>query len=84
MAVPGQCAATSRQDGARAAATSVRRNRAVLLNVVEYAVGLKLIEQNPIKNLKWRAPTMTVEVDRRVVVYAFLPASSRAAIYTDR
>ena len=51
-----------------AAATSVRRNRAVLLNALEYAVELKLIEQNPIRNLKWRAPKMSLEVDRRVVV----------------
>jgi integrase len=61
-------AATSRIDGRRAAATSVRRNRAVLLNALEYAVELKLIGQNPIRNLKWRAPKIAVEVDRHVVV----------------
>jgi integrase len=61
-------AATSRLDGVRAAATSVRRNRAVLLNALEYAVELKLVEQNPIKSLKWRAPKTAFEVDRRVVV----------------
>jgi hypothetical protein len=46
-------AAASRLDGTRAAATSVRRNRAVLLNALEYAVELGLIDENPIKKLKW-------------------------------
>jgi hypothetical protein len=40
-------AATSRLDGTRAAATSVRRNRAVLLNALDYAVELKLLDDNP-------------------------------------
>jgi hypothetical protein len=70
MALCGELlgAATSRLDGTHAAATSVRRNRAVLLNALEYAVELKLIEQNPIRNLKWWAPKMSLEVDRRIVV----------------
>ena len=49
-------AATSRLDGTRAAPTSVRRNRAVLLNALEYAVELKLLDQNPIKNLNGGHP----------------------------
>ena len=61
-------AATTKLDGTRAAPTSVRRNRAVLLNALDYAVELKLLDQNPIKNLKWRAPKTAWEVDRRVVV----------------
>ncbi len=61
-------AATTKLDGTRAAPTSVRRNRAVLLNARDYAVELKLLDQNPIKNLKWRAPKTAWEVDRRVVV----------------
>ena len=70
-------AATSRLDGTRAAATSVRRNRAVLLNALDYAVELKLLDVNPVKNLKWRAPRVAHEVDRRVVVN---PAQARALL----
>lgn len=70
-------AATSRLDGTRAAATSVRRNRAVLLNALDYAVELKLLDSNPIKNIKWRAPKVAHEVDRRVVVN---PAQARALL----
>jgi hypothetical protein len=40
----------------------------VLLNALDYAVELKLLDQNPIKNLRWRAPKTAWEVDRRVVV----------------
>jgi hypothetical protein len=61
-------AATSRLDGKRAAPTSVRRNRAVLVNALDYAVELKLLDANPVKGLKWRAPKVAHEVDRRVVV----------------
>ena len=82
LAEPALCrqlltAATSRLDGTRAAPTSVRRNRAVLLNALEYAVELKLLDQNPIKNLKWRAPKTASEVDRRVVVN---PTQARALL----
>jgi integrase len=70
-------AATSRLDGTRAAATSVRRNRAVLLNALDYAVELKLLDSNPVKNIKWRAPKIAHEVDRRVVVN---PAQARALL----
>jgi integrase len=70
-------AATSRLDGTRAAPTSVRRNRAVLLNALDYAVELKLLDQNPIKNLKWRAPKAAWEIDRRVVVN---PKQARALL----
>jgi integrase len=70
-------AAISKLDGTRAAPTSVRRNRAVLLNALDYAVELKLLDQNPIKNLKWRAPKTAWEVDRRVVVN---PRQARALL----
>ncbi len=82
LADPALCrqllsAATSRLDGTQAAPTSVRRNRAVLLNALEYAVELKLLDQNPIKNLKWRAPRIAGEIDRRVVVN---PTQARALL----
>lgn len=70
-------AATSKLDGNRAAPTSVHRNKAVLLNALDYAVELKVLDQNPIKNLKWRAPKMAWEVDRRVVVN---PRQARALL----
>jgi integrase len=70
-------AATSRLDGSRAAPTSVHRNRAVLLNALDYAVELKLLDTNPIKSLKWRAPKVAHAVDRRVVVN---PTQARALL----
>jgi integrase len=70
-------AATSRLDGTQAAATSVRRNRAVLLNALDYAVEQGLLDNNPVKSLKWRAPRTTPEVNRRVVVN---PAQARALL----
>ena len=70
-------AATSRLDGARAAPASVRRNRAVLINALDYAVELGLLDENPVKHLKWRAPKLTGEVDRRVVIN---PAQARALL----
>jgi integrase len=70
-------AATSRLDGTRAAATSVSRNRAVLLNALDYAIEQGLLDSNPVKSLKWRAPKTTPEVDRRIVVN---PAKARALL----
>jgi len=55
----------------------VRRNRAVLLNALDYAVELKLLDINPVKGIKWRAPKVAHEVDRRVVVN---PAQARALL----
>jgi integrase len=49
----------------------------VLLNALEYAVELKLLDQNPIKNLRWRAPRTAGGVDRRVVVN---PTQARALL----
>jgi integrase len=70
-------AASSRLDGAQAASTSVRRNRAVLLNMLDYAVELGLLDSNPVKNIRWRAPRTTPEVDRRVVIN---PSQARALL----
>jgi integrase len=70
-------AATSRLDGTQAASTSVRRNRAVLLNTLDFAVELALLDSNPVKNIKWRAPRTTPEVERRVVVN---PGQARALL----
>jgi integrase len=48
-----------------------------LLNALDYAVELKLLDENPIKHLKWRAPKAAWEVDRRVVVN---PTQARALL----
>ncbi|MGV9776590.1 tyrosine-type recombinase/integrase [Streptosporangium sp. NPDC003464] len=60
--------ATSRLDGKRAATSTVLRNKTILQNALDYAVELKLLTENPIKGLKWKAPKTTYEVDRRSVV----------------
>lgn len=63
-------AATSRLDGQRAAPDTVRKHRMLLSNAMDYAVEIDLLDTNPIKAVKWRAPTTstTREVDRRSVV----------------
>lgn len=70
-------AAVTRLDGRRAAATSVRRNRAVLFNALEYAVELGLLHENPLKYVRWRMPRASHEVDRRSVVN---PTQARALL----
>ncbi len=55
-------------DGSAAAPSTVRRNRAILHNVLEYAIERRLLADNPVKALKWKAPRATHEVDRRCVV----------------
>ena len=55
-------------DGSAAAPSTIRRNRAILHNALEYAVELRLLTRNPVKAIKWKAPKTTHEVDRRCVV----------------
>jgi len=55
-------------DGRTAAPSTVRRNRTILHNALEYAVELRLLNRNPVKAIKWKAPKTTHEVDRRCVV----------------
>jgi integrase len=55
--------------GAPAAATTVARKRAVLYNVLRYAVREReLLDNNPLDLVDWRAPAVADQVDRRVVV----------------
>ncbi len=61
-------AATTRLDGTRVAATSARRNRAVLFNALEYAVELGLLGVNPVKELRWATPRASHAIDRRRVI----------------
>lgn len=55
-------------DGHSAAPSTIRRNRTILHNALEYAVELRLLNANPVKAIKWKAPKTTHEVDRRCVV----------------
>jgi len=61
-------AATSKLDGKRAASETARKHRMLLSNAMDYAVELRYLQQNPIKQIKWKAPVTTAEVDRRCVV----------------
>lgn len=55
-------------DGTTAAPSTIRRNRTVLNNALEYAVERRLLASNPVKAVKWQAPKTVHEVDRRSVV----------------
>jgi hypothetical protein len=41
------------------------RNRTILANAMDYAIELGLLETNPIRALKWTAPKVSSQVDRR-------------------
>jgi hypothetical protein len=55
-------------DGTVAAATTIRRKRAVLHNVLGYAVEPEELSANPLDRVKWKPPKVAEVVDRRVVV----------------
>jgi site-specific recombinase XerD len=59
---------STRLDGTRAAATSARRNRAVLFNALQYAAEFGLVDASPIKDLRWTAPRASQAIDRRRVI----------------
>lgn len=69
--------ASGRLDGKSAAASTVRRNRTILANAMDYAIELGLIDSNPIRALKWTAPKVSSQVDRRSVVN---PRQARALL----
>jgi integrase len=69
--------ATVRLDGKNAAASTARRHRIILANAMDYAVELGLLETNPIRALKWTAPKVSSQVDRRSVVN---PSQARALL----
>jgi len=60
--------ATGRLDGRNAAASTARRHRTILANAMDYAIELGLLDANPIRTLKWTAPKVSSQVDRRSVV----------------
>jgi integrase len=55
-------------DGTAAAATTIRRKRAVFNNALEYAVELDELGENNLGKVGWRAPKVSEVVDRRVVI----------------
>jgi len=58
---------TLRLDGARAAAATITRKRAVFYNALGYAVELGLLASNPIDHLQWKAPKTSCAADPRLV-----------------
>jgi integrase len=60
-------ALASRQDGTSAAATVYRRKRAVLFNMLSYAVERELLPENPMAKVKRTTPKIAEQVDPRVV-----------------
>jgi integrase len=59
---------SAKLDGSPAAASVVKRKRAVLFNVMEYAVERKLLTVNPLTTIKWKVPKTVKSIDKRVVV----------------
>ncbi|MFI7629708.1 tyrosine-type recombinase/integrase [Microbispora rosea] len=57
-----------RLDGQAASANTIRRKRAVLHAVLEYAVELEELPSNPLHKVKWKPPKTTETIDPRVVV----------------
>src|SRR6516165_5178838 len=69
--------ATDRFDGETAAASTARRHRTILANAMDYAIELGLLETNSIRRIKWTAPKVSSQVDRRSVVN---PRQARALL----
>lgn len=55
-------------DGSPAAATVVARKRAVLFNLLGYAVDKKHFTMNPMMSMRWKTPKVADAIDRRRVV----------------
>jgi integrase len=57
-----------KQDGTAAAANTANRKRAVLNNLMQYAVEVGALSANPLKAVKWTRPRTLKTVDPRTVV----------------
>jgi site-specific recombinase XerC len=57
-----------RQDGTAAAANTANRKRAVLNNLMQYAIEVGALSANPLKAVKWTRPRTLKAVDPRTVV----------------
>lgn len=60
-------AAVTRLDGKAGARSVARQRRMILNNALNHAVELNLIASNPVKSIKWSAPTPSRAIDRRRV-----------------
>jgi hypothetical protein len=52
----------------RTAATVIGRKRAVIHNLLSYAVEQELLRTNPLTSFKWKRPKRVEQVDPRVVI----------------
>jgi integrase len=59
-----------KQDGTAAAANTANRKRAVLNNLMQYAIEIGVVPANPLKAVKWTGPRTLKTVDPRTVVNA--------------
>ena len=57
-----------KQDGTAAAANTANRKRAVLNNLMQYAVETNVLPANPLKAVTWPRPRTLKTVDPRTVV----------------
>jgi integrase len=64
-------------DGTPAAATVLARKRAVLFNLLGYAVDKKHFPMNPLISVRWKSPKVAEAIDRRRVVN---PRQARALL----
>jgi hypothetical protein len=67
--------ATGTVEGGIAAASTGRRHRTILANAMDYAIERGLLDANPVRMLKWTAPRVSGQVDRRSMVN---PGQARA------
>jgi integrase len=66
-----------KMDGSPSAATVVARKRAVLYNLLGYAVDKRIFAANPLASLSWKSPKTAEAIDRRRVVN---PAQAEALL----
>lgn len=59
---------TKNLDGSTAAATVINRKRAVVHNLLAYAVERGMLAVNPVSHLTWKRPKRVEQVDPRVVI----------------
>jgi len=59
---------TKNLDGSTAAATVISRKRAVVHNLLGYAVERGMLAVNPVSHLSWKRPKRVEQVDPRVVI----------------
>jgi integrase len=76
--------ATATVDGRNAAASTARRHRIILANAMDFAVERGLLAVNPIRVLKWTAPKVSSQVDRRSVVNPHQARALLAALRAQR